>query len=59
MANTTPETPIESEVIAYEQLNFSEAVMERMLDELFEEYGREPTRRELDIALNQRPTGHQ
>jgi hypothetical protein len=59
MANTTPETQVESEVIDYTRLGFSEAVMEKMLDDLYEEFGREPTPRELVIALNQRPTGYQ
>lgn len=53
------ETPIESEVIAYEKFNFSEAVMERMLDELFEEYDREPTAKEMGDALDNRADGHQ
>jgi hypothetical protein len=59
MANTTPETQVESEVIDYNTLSLSEAEVEKMLDDLYEEFGREPTPRELTIAFNQRPTGYQ
>lgn len=59
MANTTPETQVESEVIDYNTLSLSEAEVEKMLDDLYEEFGREPTPRELAIAFNQRPTGYQ
>ena len=59
MANTSPETQVESEVIAYTQLGTSDAVTERMLDELFEEFGRQPTAKEMGDALDNRADGHQ
>ena len=61
MANTqeTPEVQIPSEVDSYIQHGYSDAVVEEMLDGLYEEFGREPTFKEIETALDNRADGWQ
>jgi len=40
MANTAPETQVESEVIDYNKLSLSDTEVEKMLDDLYEQEGR-------------------
>tara|TARA_R100000808_G_scaffold18045_1_gene39610 strand:- start:1480 stop:1674 length:195 start_codon:yes stop_codon:yes gene_type:complete len=59
MANTeqkykTPEVQVEQEVIDYIQYGYSDAVVEKMLDDLYEKYGRKPTFKEMETALDNR-----
>ena len=64
MANTeqkykTPEVQVEQEVIDYIEYGYSDAVVEKMLDDLYEEHGRKPTFKEMETALDNRADGWQ
>jgi hypothetical protein len=61
MANTqeTPEVQVEQEVIDFIKYGLSEDVVERMMDDLYEEYNREPTYKEIATALDSREDGWQ
>jgi len=55
----TPEVQVEQEVIDFIQYGYSDAVVEKMLDDLYEEFGREPTFKEMETALDNRADGWQ
>jgi hypothetical protein len=64
MENTqeTPEVQeeqVEQEVIDFIQYGYSEEVIERMVEDLYDEYGREPSFKEMQTALDNRADGWQ
>jgi|TARA_R110002020_G_scaffold272977_1_gene488011 hypothetical protein len=64
MANTqqkykNSDVQVEQEVKDYIQYGYSDAVVEKMTDDLYEEFGREPTFKEMETALDNRADGWQ
>lgn len=64
MANTqenpeVQEEQVEQEVIDFIQYGYSEEVIERMVEDLYDEYGREPSFKEMQTALDNRADGWQ